>query len=168
MSEAGQTAGLPDAVARLAQAGPDTFLLDHHLEATRHLSRLFERAQLRQRVTMSYDPARMPGRTSSPQADIADTAAEARQRLGKLAGRLPADCWGVLIDVCVYDKGLQQIEQERGWPRRSAKLVLRIGLEQLAGLWGLTNVALGLQTVRQTGWLAERAHMFPLRPDEVA
>ncbi len=56
MSEAGQTAGLPDAVARLAQAGPDTFLLDHHLEATRHLSRLFERAQLRQRVTMSYDP----------------------------------------------------------------------------------------------------------------
>ncbi len=110
----------------------------------------------------------MPGRTSSPQVDIADTAAEARQRLGKLAGRLPADCWGVLIDVCVYDKGLQQIEQERGWPRRSAKLVLRIGLEQLAGLWGLTNVALGLQTVRQTGWLAERARMFPLRPDEVA
>src|SRR5690606_38770097 len=115
MSETGKTAGLPDAVARLAQVGPDTFLLDHHLEASRHLSRLFERAQLRQRVTMSYDPARKPGRAISQQAEIADTAAEARQGLGKLAGRVPAGCWGVLIDVCVYDKGLQQIEQERGW-----------------------------------------------------
>ena len=56
---------------------------------------------------------------------------------------LPADCAGVVIDVCGWLKGLQEVERERGWPRRSAKLVLRIGLEQLAQHFGLGPYAVG-------------------------
>jgi hypothetical protein len=58
------------------------------------------------------------------------------RRLNRLAALLPADCWGVLFDVCGLGKGLQLVETERRWPRRSAKLVLRIGLDQLAAQFG--------------------------------
>jgi len=151
--------GLPDAVARL---GRDGGLVPHHLEAARRLARLFERARLAQRVTMSYDPARIGGAKGRPvQGELADSAAEARHRLGALAEALPAECWGVLADVCGFDKGLQQIEAERGWPRRSAKLVLRIALDQLAAGMGLMPQAHGREHGRQRHWLPERPPMFP-------
>lgn len=153
-------AELPDAVARLCGQERETFLLAHHMEAARRLNRLFNRAQLQQRVTMSYDPARVGTSRGSGQTDLSDSAAEARQRLARLASGLPGDCWGVLIDICVYDKGLQQIEQERNWPRRSAKLVLRIGLEQLARGWGLLAQAEGKATGHTQSWLPERPPMF--------
>lgn len=155
-----QGAAVPDAVLRLSIGGAQgEFLAPHHLEAATRLSRLFERAGLRQRVTMSYDPGRVGRSGSATQADLADSAAAARQRLATLAGRVPTDCWGVLTDVCVYDKGLQSIEAERNWPRRSAKLVLRIGLEQVANQMGLGEKARGKDrgTLRQ--WLPERVPM---------
>ena len=74
---------------------------------------------------------------------------------------MPRECWGALVDVCLYDKGLQQIESERGWPRRSAKLVLRIGLDQAAMLLGITSEAVGPDYSGQRAWLPERPPMFP-------
>lgn len=66
---------------------------------------------------------------------------------------LPADCAAVVIDVCCYDKGLQAIEAERGWPRRSAKLVLRIGLDRLAEHFGLSAATTGPQAAATRGWM---------------
>ena len=65
-------------------------------------------------------------------------AADARRGLSSIISALPRDCADVVLDVCGLEKGLQVIETERGWPRRSAKLVLRIGLDQLARHLGLT------------------------------
>jgi hypothetical protein len=154
---------LPEAVSRLsASAGHEGFLHPHHLEAARLVVSTFERAMLRQRVTMSYDLARIGGNASRHgQADLSETVEDARQKLARLAQRIPPDCWGVLTDVCVYDKGLQQIEVERHWPRRSAKLVLRIGLEQLARLMGLDATATGRQSSRTQSWLPARPAMYP-------
>ncbi len=136
------------------------FLEDHHREAASRLARLFERANLRQRVTMSYDPARIGKPAGTGQGDIADSAADARKRLARLAAGMPRDCWGVLVDACLYDKGLQQIEMERSWPRRSAKLVLRIGLDQAAMLLGINDLAFGPDRAGQRAWLPERPPMF--------
>jgi len=138
--------------------GGAPFLLPHQVEAGERLRRLVERARLGPRVTMSYDPTRIASRGASGGGapDVADSAIDARRRLDAIARALPAECGGVLFDVCGLLKGLQIVETERGWPRRSAKLVLRIGLEQLAGHFGLTQTAEGRATGRSRSWLEER------------
>ena len=156
-----------DVLARLAagrdRAGP-AFLGPHHLAAADRFERLVRRAQLTPRVTMSYDPANVGGRGRSGNGveTASDGAADARLRLSRMASTLPADCWGVLFDVCGLGKGLQLVETERRWPRRSAKLVLRIGLEQLATQFGLASQASGTGTGTRH-WLEER---LPLIAEE--
>ena len=138
-------------------AGGEAFLQPHQVLAAERLSRLVERARLTPRLTMSYDPARVGGGSgTNTTSEISDSAADARRRLGQIAAAMPADCWGVVIDVCGFSKGLQLVETERQWPRRSAKLVLRIGLEHLAGLWGLSATGSGAERTQHRHWLGER------------
>lgn len=138
-------------LARLA-SGTEPFLARHQVEAGERVRRLCERAQLQPRVTMSYSAAHTAGgKGISAAREIGDLAADARQQLAALHRALPADCAGVVLDVCGLLKGLQQVESERGWPRRSAKLVLRIGLEQAAAFFGLSAVAVG-QGARPSMW----------------
>lgn len=165
MSESATQRGneAPDAVLRLLSTGRgEAFLAAHHAEAARRLALLFVRARLTQRVTMSYDLARIGGsRDGSRQGELADSAFHARRLLDGLAGKMPRDCWSILVDTCGFDKGLQEIEMERSWPRRSAKLVLRIGLDQLAAIMGLSELAEGKADQKLKGWLPERPPLFP-------
>lgn len=134
------------------------FLAPHHLAAASRFEQLVRRAQLAPRVTMSYDPTQFGGgRGAGNGVEAAsDGAADARLKLSRLAAALPADCWGVVFDVCGLGKGLQLIETERRWPRRSAKLVLRIGLDQVAAQFGLSAHASGAERSRARNWLDER------------
>ncbi|WP_196259276.1 DUF6456 domain-containing protein [Pelagibacterium limicola] len=133
------------------------FLEPHHLEAARRVARLFERAHLMQRTTIRYTPQPAAGRNTGVHGQITDMAADARAALAQIHRLLPADCASVVMDVCCYEKGLQAIEAERGWPRRSAKLVLRIGLDHLAAHFGLSPVARGPRAAGTAGWMAEGA-----------
>lgn len=150
-------------LARLAQAAAGegaAFLEPHQVEAGERVRLWGEKARLSPRLTMSYSAAHVAG-SPGQRGEIGDMAADARKRLNALWDSLPRDCAGVVMDVCVFEKGLQQIEQERGWPRRSAKLVLRIGLEQLAGQFGLAPMAAGPERGKQRGWMeGERVRMF--------
>ena len=142
-----------NALETLSRVGGSGFLAPHHLEAGKRVCQWGDRAQLRQRITMSYDPARIGGKRAGGGAtDIADMAAEARKSLARLFRELPRECAEVVFDVCVFEKGLQLIETERGWPRRSAKLVLRIGLDRLAEVLGLAPQANGVEKGRMRDW----------------
>ena len=150
-----------EALARLAsgrRAGEPAFLAPHHLAAAERFEQLVRRSQLTPRLTMSYNPARVGGgRQSANRVETAsEGAADARLSLSRIAGSLPMDCWGVLFDVCGLGKGLQVVETERRWPRRSAKLVLRIGLDQLAQQFGLSAQATGAKQASTRGWLPDR------------
>ena len=100
-----QTAAAPSAaplfnldespLARLAVAGKgeaEPFLLPHQVEAGERIRRLGERAQMQPRLTLSYDPARIPTGRGNGAAEIGDRAAEARRKLNRLVGALPRDC----------------------------------------------------------------------------
>jgi hypothetical protein len=143
-------------LSRLA-SGRGAFLGPHHLEAGERVRRLVERAQLQPRLTMSYSAARGAGKQPRSAAEITDLAADARRQVAAIHRLLPRDCAGVVMDVCGLLKGLQEVERERGWPRRSAKLVLRIGLEHLAEHYGLGPFAIGRSTGRSHAWLSEGA-----------
>ncbi|HWJ87658.1 MAG TPA: DUF6456 domain-containing protein [Pelagibacterium sp.] len=143
------------------KAGLPGFLQPHHLEAGQRIQVLFERSQLQPRTTMYYGPRVGGNRGGAGAHDIGDMAADARRKLAEIWKLLPSDCAGVLIDVCGFDKGLQQVEVERRWPRRSAKLVLRIGLEAAARHFGLTSDAVGLPATGNSNWMEASA-----RPSE--
>lgn len=148
-------------LARLAAVpagGEKAFLDAHQVEAGERVRRLYEQAHLQPRLTMSYSAGHTRGRNRQGGAsEISDLASAARRALREIHAVLPADCAGVVMDVCGYLKGLQVVEQERGWPRRSAKLVLRIGLEQLAQHFGYASAAAGPARAGMRIWLDDEA-----------
>jgi Domain of unknown function (DUF6456) len=106
------------------------------LEAGERLRRDFTYAQLSPR--MGIDLA-MPvvDNTCVHDAALADTVLAAKQRFTRAmraAGPVLSD---LLFDVCCHLIGLEAAESARDWPRRTAKVVLQIGLARLAGHYGL-------------------------------
>jgi len=101
----------------------------------------FAVANMQQRVTARWAADAVPSRhrRGAPGAgvEISDAAAAAQARvrlaLAAVGGRL-AD---VVMDVCVFDLGLEAIEARQGWPVRSARIVLQLALDSLARHYGM-------------------------------
>lgn len=117
----------------------------------------FERAGLTPRVTADWSrPAGRQRRgAANPAADLLDAAVAARQRVNAVVRALGPDLGSLLIDVCCLLVGLEDAEHRRGWPRRSAKVVLGIGLDRLAEHYGLSDCASGPDRSGTRHWGAE-------------
>ncbi len=102
----------------------------------------FTRGQLAPRVTSNWDAAgagRHHGGGSGGIADLTETALAARLRVERAMAGVGPEFGGLLIDFCCFLKGIEQIERERNWPARSARLVLGLGLSALARHYGLAS-----------------------------
>jgi hypothetical protein len=57
---------------------------------------------------------------------------DARQRASDALNALAAPLRRVVERVCLQEEGLERLERQEGWPARSGKIALKLGLAQLA------------------------------------
>ncbi len=100
----------------------------------------FTRGQMAPRVTANWEAAVASGRRGGGGgvADLADAAIAARMRVNRAIEAVGPELSGALLDVCCFLKGVEEVERDRGWPARGAKLVLGLALSRLARHYGLT------------------------------
>ena len=113
------------------------------LAAGERLRRDFTMAQMLPRVTSDWS-GNAGGQSGGASAiHFSEAAAGARQRVDRALEAAGDEFAGLLLDVCGFLKGLEVVEGERGWPQRSARVVLVLALGRLAKHYGLAGEARG-------------------------
>jgi len=100
------------------------------LAAGERLARDFYLAGLEPRLTSNWELGPGGGkRRSAPGAgtEISDCRLAAIERLKRALDHLGPEMASLLLDVCCFQMGLGDCEKKRNWPRRSGKLVVRLG-----------------------------------------
>lgn len=115
----------------------------------------FTRAQMAPRVTSRWDGA--VGASPGAALTYSDVVLLARQTLRAALDAVGPEFSGLLLDVCCFLKGLDDVERERGWPARSGKLVLQLGLDRLARHYGYAAQACGPHRQAIRAWEAPDA-----------
>jgi hypothetical protein len=101
----------------------------------------FESGHMGPRMTSCWEGAAPTGRRrrdgGRSAADSQDYMLSARGRVREALVAVGPELAGVVFDVCCCLKGLEAEEEAQGWPRRSGKVVLQLGLTRLARHYGL-------------------------------
>jgi len=130
------------------------------LQAGERLRADFTRANMMPRTTSNWASPISSGRRG-PAGDRAGTFTEtmiaARQRVHQALDAAGPEFAGLLIDICCFLKGLEDMERERAWPARSAKIVLQLALDRLARHYGYAAQARGRAHAPIRTWLADGA-----------
>ena len=117
--------------------------------------------RLRADYTLSCVAPRMGADWSNPMAgsssrgaglNATESMVAARQRLNSALAAVGPEFSGLLFDLCCFLKGLEQIERERRWPARSAKVVVRLALQRLARHYGYEEETRGNAHGRIRAW----------------
>ena len=110
------------------------FLTRREFDAGERLRADYTRGQIMPRLGANWIASVSSGKRGSGggMVDLTDAALAARQRVDRAIAAVGPELAGVLIDVCCFLKGLELVEMERGWPVRSAKIVLKTALAALA------------------------------------
>ncbi|MDE2363643.1 MAG: ATPase [Hyphomicrobiales bacterium] len=153
-------------LARRKTRGGAPFLSVAQLEAGGRFSREVTIAQTVPRVTSDWSGVGASGGRGPQELNISDMAMAARQRLDRAAAAIGPELYGILFDVCGFQKGLETVERERAWPARSGKLVLRIALDRLAAHYGIASSAQGPEKAKGLlRWGAEDYRPFIDAPE---
>lgn len=130
------------ALARIKARNGGPFLTPDQVDAGERLRSDFTRAQLTPALGQRWEPVRAGPNTSGAVggiADLTDAALSARQRFEAAITAVGPELSGVLLDACCFLKRIADIERERQWPARSAKLMLRTALAALARHYAAPN-----------------------------
>lgn len=108
----------------------------HQFLAGERLRADFTRGSLMPRITSHWG---LPtgGNPRGGAGEMTDLVVASRQRFKQALDACGPEFSGLLMDVCCFLRGLDDVERERGWPSRSAKIVLQLGLDRLARHYGL-------------------------------
>lgn len=146
-------------LARRRDRAGRALIAPHQLQAGERLRTDFTQAHLMPRTTADLSNPLASGRKSGAHgpAHFTDLMVTARQRLHAALDDVGPEFSGLLMDVCCFLKGLEDSERERGWPARSAKLVLQLGLDRLARHYGYAAETRGRARAEVRTWLAAGA-----------
>jgi Domain of unknown function (DUF6456) len=132
----------------------------YQYQAGERLRADFTRAHLMPRTTSNWSSPISSGRRGAGGergAATIDVVIAARQRVHLALDRVGPEFAGLLLDVCCFLKGLADIERERAWPPRSAKIVLQLALDRLARHYGLAAQIRRRSRAAVRTWLADDA-----------
>lgn len=131
-------------------------MIDHNqFIAGEKLRADFTRANLTPRVTSSWSGIGRTNGSGAGAGEMTDLIVASRQRVKLALESCGPEFSGVLMDVCCFLRGLEDVERERGWPSRSAKVVLQLALDRLARHYGLRVETARPAHIRT--WLADDA-----------
>ncbi len=135
-----------------AMISPHQFIAGEKLRAD------FTRGHLSPRVTSDWSaPTGGRSRSLAGAGEMTDLIVASRQRVRLALEACGPEFSGLLMDVCCFLRRLEEVERERRWPLRSAKIVLQLGLDRLARHYGLAEEARGDVSARVRSWLAADA-----------
>ena len=119
----------------------------------------FTRAGLTPRVTSNWiAPIAQGKRAAGASAgSFSDTVLAAKERVSATLEAVGPEFAGLLLDVCCFLKGLETVERERGWPQRTAKVVLGLALDRLARHYGIRSEIRGPAKSAMRHWRAPDA-----------
>jgi hypothetical protein len=133
------------------------FIDPHQLQAGERLRADFTCAALMPRTTTNWANPVASDRGGMRAAQFTDTMIAARQRVHAALDAAGPEFAGLLLDICCFLKRLEDVERERAWPPRSAKIVLQLGLDRLARHYGYSSEIHGRAQAPVRTWLADDA-----------
>src|SRR5690606_15408843 len=119
-------------LARMKDRAGKSYLDRAEIEAGERLRADFTHAGLSPRLGVNWQAAGCGRKGGNGAADLSDSVVAARQRFNRALQAVGPELSGVLVDICCFLKGVSTVETERGWPARSAKLLLKTALAALA------------------------------------
>jgi hypothetical protein len=137
-----------------------SYIEPHQLQAGERLRADFTRANLMPRTTSNWETPISSLRQSAGgdrTSASTDTMIAARQCVHRALDTVGPEFAGLLLDVCCFLKRLEDVERERTWPTRSAKVVLQLALDRLARHYGYAAQASGRAQASIRTWLADGA-----------
>lgn len=105
-------------------------------EAANRLRRDYTLARLAPRLAVDLETPVVDMGGKSP-SEFSDMVLAAKQRFVQAMKAVGPGLADLLFDVCCHLMRLEGIEEEMGWPKRSAKVVLQIALDRLGAHYGL-------------------------------
>jgi hypothetical protein len=130
----------------------------HQFQAGERLRADFTCAHMMPRTTSNWSsPIQSARRGGERAAGFTEAMIAARHRVNQALDAAGPEFGGLLLDICCFLKGLEDIERERAWPPRSAKVVLQLALERLARHYGYAAQVRGPAHAAIRTWLADDA-----------
>ena len=125
-------------LARRTDASGRAYVSARELLAGERLQKDFHLARYIGRVTSDWAaPPSARGRGGrGPSLDANEAMLDARRRIADAMRAVGSDLGAVLSAVCLEGCGLEEIERRFDWPRRSARIGLRLALGRLADHYG--------------------------------
>ena len=137
---------------------------DAEFAAGERLRSELTRARMLPRLTADWERPAIAGTGGGAGLNPTESMIVAKQRADAALSAVGPEFSGLLMDVCGFLKSIDQIERERGWPVRSAKVVLVLALQRLARHYGYSNEARGTDhSGRMRSWTGAGP-----RPDFIA